>query len=189
MCVFVCSTSVKTSTQAWVFTLEVPISSWRWQESMSWLSSNELLQPNLSATISLCLTLFFFPPVLLQSARFSIIRFLAPFLPARCLFPLSFFLYCPPYPLLPPFFLPLLLLCHFVWEPSCLIIALRFQQTSSFPFLPLYFTLCALSHPPSPLFSLSPFHLFSSYLPSCCFPVYFLNNFSQWPKNDFILMQ
>ena len=60
--VFVCGASVRMSTQAWVFTLEVPISSWRWQESMSWLSSNELLQQNLSATFSLCLTLFFFPP-------------------------------------------------------------------------------------------------------------------------------
>lgn len=125
-CVFVCSASVRMSTQAWVFTLEVPISSWRWQESMSWLSSNELLQQNLSATFSLCLTLFFFPPPPLRICpSFPIILFLALFLPAHCLFPLSFFIY---FFVLPTAFIysplvPLLLLCHFVWEPSCLIIA------------------------------------------------------------------
>ena len=92
--VFVCGASVRMSTQAWVFTLEVPISSWRWQESMSWLSSNELLQQNLSATFSLCLTLFFFPPPTLRICpSFPIILFLALFLPAHCLFPLSFYFF------------------------------------------------------------------------------------------------
>lgn len=92
--VFVCGASVRMSTQAWVFTLEVPISSWRWQESMSWLSSNELLQQNLSATFSLCLTLFFFPsPTLRICPSFPIILFLALFLPAHCLFPLSFYFF------------------------------------------------------------------------------------------------
>lgn len=50
--------AVRMSTQPWVFTLEVPISSWKWQESMSWLNSNELLQQNLSASFSLCLFSF-----------------------------------------------------------------------------------------------------------------------------------
>lgn len=125
-CVFVCSASVRMSTQAWVFTLEVPISSWRWQESMSWLSSNELLQQNLSATFSLCLTLFFFPPPLSESARLSLSSYsllcsCQPIAYFHCLF--LFFFFVLPTAFISSPLVPLLLLCHFVWEPSCLIIA------------------------------------------------------------------
>lgn len=86
-CLVVCSVFVRISTQAWVFTLEVPISSWRWQESMSWLSSNELLQQNSSASFSLCL---FSSSALRVWTCFSI-PCLALFLPAHCLFPVIFF--------------------------------------------------------------------------------------------------
>lgn len=125
-CVFVCSASVRMSTQAWVFTLEVPISSWRWQESMSWLSSNELLQQNLSATFSLCLTLFFFPPPPSQNLP------VFPYHPIPCSVPASpllistvffYFFFVLPTAFIYSPLVPLLLLCHFVWEPSCLIIA------------------------------------------------------------------
>ena len=159
--------SVTRRTQAWVFTLEVPISSWRRKESMSWLSSNEPLQQNLFA-FSLCLKPFSF---LFSSHNLHF--FLSSYSLLYPCQPIAYFLcqffVLPPFSPHSPFASALAL--SFCVDPSCLIIALCFQQTSSVSFFLCTSTLLLCLTPLSS-FSLTAFHVLFLFFRGL--PVYFL---------------